>query len=213
MVSVSRQESDTRYAAIPNEITAAECQRRFLRAVDAICVELEDYTSCGGGMGVVTTIQADCRGLAQLGLQPGSFAGAVFSPPYPNAYEYWLYHKYRAYWLDGDPSGVRDLEIGARPHYSKPNNLTDVDFANDLRPVFSALHGLLEVDGKVAVVVGDSVIKGELIDNGSLVNRVAKDSGFSLLAHAHRELPAGRRSFRARRLRNEHVLMYARSEL
>ena len=39
------------------------------------------------------------------------------SPPYPNAYEYWLYHKYRMYWLGMDPIAVRQQEIGARPHY------------------------------------------------------------------------------------------------
>ena len=37
----------------------------------------------------------------------------ITSPPYPNAYEYWLYHKYRMYWLGLDPIAVKKQEIGA----------------------------------------------------------------------------------------------------
>lgn len=210
MVSISRQESDTRYAAVENEIDAQTSRIRFVGAVEAVCDQLNEYVATGDRTSSVHVIEADSRGLSKCGFENASFGGAVFSPPYPNAYEYWLYHKYRAYWLDCAPTAVRDLEIGARPHYSKPNNLTAADFARDLTPVFEELWRMIRPSGSVAVVVGDSVIKGELVDNGALVKQVATEAGFSVMGHVDRTLPEGRRSFRANRLRTEHVLFFQR---
>ena len=59
------------------------------------------------------------------------FGRLVTSPPYPNAYEYWLYHKYRMYWLGFDPIPIRENEIGARPHYFKTNHQDETDENNE----------------------------------------------------------------------------------
>ena len=62
---------------------------------------------------------------------PYKFGLVITSPPYPNAYEYWLYHKYRMYWLGEDPLAVRRAEIGARPHYFRRNPEPQTTFAAD----------------------------------------------------------------------------------
>src|SRR3989344_244170 len=64
----------------------------------------------------------------------------ITSPPYPNAYEYWLYHKYRMYWLDLDPLWSKSREIGARPFYSGSGKLDEFDFKSDMEKVFSNLN-------------------------------------------------------------------------
>ena len=36
-------------------------------------------------------------------IKKGSVDFIVTSPPYPNAFDYHLYHRFRIFWLDGDP--------------------------------------------------------------------------------------------------------------
>jgi site-specific DNA-methyltransferase (cytosine-N4-specific) len=211
MTNISRQESDTRYAAQPNELSYEDCYRKWLLSIASVFEELREYHSSLTSPGEVKIILGDSRELRLLDIGEGSFAGAVFSPPYPNAYEYWLYHKYRAYWLGENPILVRELEIGARPHYSKPNNLTSVDFASDLASVFDGLIWALDDSNKTAVVIGSSVIKGEVVDNAQIVVETAETTGFTFAGRVARTLPSKRRTFRASRLAEEDVLFFARS--
>jgi site-specific DNA-methyltransferase (cytosine-N4-specific) len=60
----------------------------------------------------------------------------ITSPPYPNAYEYWLYHKYRMWWLGFDPLAVKEKEIGARAHFFKKNHHTAELFVEQMRTTF-----------------------------------------------------------------------------
>ena len=94
-------------------------------------------------------------------LEPDSVAASIFSPPYPNAYEYWLYHKYRMYWLGYDPIEVRTHEIGARPFYSGSGRLTEDDFAGQMQS-FRRLLVATAPGGMCFVVVGDSIIRGRV---------------------------------------------------
>ena len=65
----------------------------------------------------------------------------VTSPPYPNAYEYWLYHKYRMWWLGFDPLAVKASEIGARAHFFKGSNSHTAD---DFKRQMTDIMGILE---------------------------------------------------------------------
>ena len=53
----------------------------------------------------------------------------ITSPPYPNAYEYWLYHKYRMCWFGFDLLSVKAREIGARAYFFRRNQHTEDDFS------------------------------------------------------------------------------------
>ena len=88
IVRISNQESDTRYAAITKDIERKDVAILFLRAVERILMALHarhyDLTES-------QVLEGDTLQLApeQIG-RPISLV--VTSPPYPNAYEYWLYH-------------------------------------------------------------------------------------------------------------------------
>jgi DNA modification methylase len=133
----------------------------------------------------------------------------VTSPPYPNAYEYWLYHKYRMYWLGMDPLGVREKEIGARPHYFKKNPHTPADFERQMGEVFALLAGVLISGGHACFQVGNSLIRGELIDNAAALRRAAEAHGFRLVASMTRDIPIFKKAFNPRnsRIRREDVLV------
>jgi site-specific DNA-methyltransferase (cytosine-N4-specific) len=207
VVRISRQESDTRYAAIAKagdqESAALELAQAVVRVCDWLAANTLDYKDA-------QTRVLCCDAQSVDTLEPYSFAGAIFSPPYPNAYEYWLYHKYRMYWLGFEPVSVRTAEIGARPHYCKPNGLTEVDFARQMSAVFGTLRQVLQPEAPAVVVVGDSVVRGQLVDNGRLVIDAAAAHGFTLSAWCRRNIRTGRSSFNrahSRGRRDEHVLL------
>jgi DNA modification methylase len=208
IVRISRQDSDTRYAAIEKRGDAEWAAAELARGMIRVC----DWLSKHGVDGPPATVYCgDARDLSQLGDQ--AFSACVFSPPYPNAYEYWLYHKYRMYWLGFDPISVRESELGARPHYSKKNGLTEEDFASQMSDVFVHLERVLKRMSPMVVVVGDSVIGGRHIDNGELIISTATEHGFDIRARTKRKIRPNRSSFNrshSRARRHEHVLLLRR---
>lgn len=211
IVRLSRQESDTRYAAVEKGVTRSQAATELSQAVVRVC----DWLSQNTGDYTDATVEVRCGDATDLtDLSVGHFAAAIFSPPYPNAYEYWLYHKYRMYWLGFDPVLVRSLELGARPHYCKPNGLTENDFAKQMSHVFAGLARCMRTSAPVVVVIGDSVIGGRQIDNGQLLIDVGNAHGFKLEAWCSRSIRGGRSSFNRSHSRGrvrEHVLLLTTS--
>src|SRR5690606_33291651 len=99
IVRVSNQESDTRYAAINKGTTFDGVISAFRQASRKTTNALPLSTEFSSK---VKVIEADTLSVKNEDI--GSEVGMVItSPPYPNAYEYWLYHKYRMWWLEKDP--------------------------------------------------------------------------------------------------------------
>ena len=115
IVRVSNQESDTRYAAIDKGSTSEDVYSGFLRAAEYLEGALRDRDY---PLTPVTVLEGDILQVQRSDIEK-EIGLVITSPPYPNAYEYWLYHKYRMYWLGYDPVRVRKREIGARAHFFK----------------------------------------------------------------------------------------------
>jgi len=210
-VKVSRQDSDTRYAAIEKAGDQVSVAKALGDALAKTAAWLQTHAIPANSPATVEVKVGDARRLS--GVPDESVSVTCFSPPYPNAYEYWLYHKYRMYWLGFDAVAVREAEIGARPHYSKKNGLTEVDFARQMGEVFDELARVSRPGAKTVVVVGDSVIGGRQIDNGTLLSDVATSSGFTVDYQGARDIAMTRSSFNrahSRGRRTEHVLVFSR---
>jgi len=194
VVRVSNQESDTRYAAVGKSITEEEVVVFFLRAAEIL--ERALVTTWGGFYAptAVSVLQRDVLEVRSEEIKP-RVSLVVTSPPYPNAYEYWLYHKYRMYWLGLDPLAAKEKEIGARPHFFKKNPHTAEDFGHQMEQVFALLSKTLIPGGHASFQVGTSVIRGQVVDNAALIRRAAEKYGFSLVAELIREIPRGRTAF------------------
>lgn len=214
IVRVSRQESDTRYAAVNRIIEEPDVYRVFIesaRTLDEIFrKEHSDMFRKWAPSGVITkdilTVEPDEF--------PYKFGLIITSPPYPNAYEYWLYHKYRMYWLGEDPLSVRSAEIGARPHYFKRNPETPEDFRRQMSQCFSLFHKITLPSAVVCTVIGRSTIKGKSIDNASILCSAAGENGFQQLASESRRIPNNRKSFNPRHgsINTEALLVFQRQE-
>ena len=189
IVRVSRQESDTRYAAVDKNVTRSDVLMLFRRAafrIDDVLAE-RGYPLAPADVFEADTVAFDP---SRIGARIGM---VITSPPYPNAYEYWLYHKYRMYWLGFDPLAVKAREIGARAHFFKRNHHTEDDFARQMTRTFDLIRAVLVPGGYACFVVGRSRIHGRVVDNARIVEDAA--AGFDRVFSTERTISAIRKSF------------------
>lgn len=191
IVRVSNQDSDTRYAAVEKSVTRADVFRLFLKSAQRILDALRKRT--------YPLVESSALEGDVLALRPESIEQnvglVVTSPPYPNAYEYWLYHKYRMWWLGFDPLAVKASEIGARAHFFGGNGHTAEAFQGQMMKLMTLLDAVLVKGGHACFVVGRSRIHGQTIDNGSLISETARELGFTEVFRTERVIAATRKSF------------------
>lgn len=213
IVRVSFQDGDTRYAAVEKKVSADLVLESFVRSAADLDNARQTHFSTlfAQDAAPARIITADILSISPDDVGPVDLA--ITSPPYPNAYEYWLYHKYRMYWLGFDPIAVREAEIGARPHFFKKNHHTAEDFKRQMAAVFRLLHQTLRTSGVACFVVADSRIHGHIVDNVALLKRAASDHGFSLLTVVNRNVPNTRKAFNPANARTnvESIAVFGRS--
>ncbi len=208
IVRVSNQDSDTRYASVSRDIVTEQVYAYFLSS----CKRLAQIKGNGHDL----RPHADVLERNVLSVQASEIQRPVgmmiTSPPYPNAYEYWLYHKYRMWWLGFDPLSVKEQEIGARAHYFKKNPPTASDFKGQMASVLSLTNDVLVSGGYACVVIGRSRVHGADIDNAALVDQAAGELGLKVIARVDREIAGGRKSFNLShaRIKTEAILVYGK---
>lgn len=211
IVQISNQESDTRYAAIEKEITDEDVFMRFEKAALSISQEVSNIgRTLFQDFGSTTILNRNILEISSSDIQQ-QVGLIITSPPYPNAYEYWLYHKYRMYWLDMDPIKVREKEIGARPHYHKKNPQDENDFEDQMQECFRLFADVIAPKGKVCFLVGRSIIRGKYIDNVEILKRAALANGFSVDGIAERQIRKTRKSFNPSHgsINKEHLVIFS----
>ena len=205
IVRVSKQESDTRYAAINKTTTIEDVLFGFANASE----KLLNAKSAADFPVEATVIEKNILKVKPEEIKK-KIGLVITSPPYPNAYEYWLYHKYRMWWLGFDPIYVRSNEIGARPHYHKRNGQTEHDFSSQMNDVFKLIDHRMASNGKICLVIGRSIIKGRYIDNAEIINKIATMHNYKPLARIERQIQANRKSFNLSygKINSEYILIY-----
>ena len=210
IVRVSNQDSDTRYAAVSKNVEPEDVFAGFAASAQRIIAALaaRDYE-----LAPATVIGADTLGATASDI--GHPVGLVItSPPYPNAYEYWLYHKYRMWWLGFDPLAVKQREIGARAHFFKRNHHTPEHFMDQMTKVFDLLRSVIILGGFACFLIGRSKIHGRIIDNAAIMDEVANDAGFSTIFKVERSISPHRKSFNLShaKIRRETLLIFHRTD-
>jgi len=191
LVRVSNQDSDTRYAAVEKGISKQDVFEQFESAIEKLNKALlaRDWAQPPA-----TVIEANTLSVLPSDL-PGRVGLVITSPPYPNAYEYWLYHKYRMWWLGFDPLAVKEQEIGARAHFFKREHHTADNFWAQMRGTFKLIDKVLVKHGYACFVIGRSKIHGVIIDNADIIEAVAAERGFGVVSRFERVISASRKSF------------------
>ncbi len=205
LVRISNQDSDTRYAAIEKNLDKESVYKNFKNSISRIIKvkkgQIELPKSLIINKNILKTNVIDI---------PNKIGLAITSPPYPNAYEYWLYHKYRMFWLGYDPIKVKKDEIGARAHYFKKNPPTNEDFFNQMKYVLQLMWDGLIPNGKACFVIGRSKIHGKIVNNAEIISNAANQVGFKQIAKLERVIAPSRKSFNLShgKIKIEHILVF-----
>jgi len=212
IVKVSNQDSNTRYAAVETDVDAEDVFQEFARSTSQVDEAFLKQQGWDSSLPECRVMNGDILEVSPEDIQT-EVDLIITSPPYPNAYEYWLYHKYRMYWLGlGDPKQVRAQEIGARPHYHGSDPQDEEDFERQMESTFSLLGEVTHDHARACFIVGRSIIQGEEIDNSAILRRAATSGGFKLEDAASREILSFSKSFNPgySGINNEKILVFSK---
>lgn len=175
IVSVSNQESDTRYARKDKHIKKEETCRLYANKVNDMVgrmLEFRDQSTASW----TRVYRQDSRKLAQISDE--SVDLVVTSPPYLNAYDYYLYHRIRMHWLGYYSREIQELEIGSRYMHSDEDRGAGEYFAN-MRDCFGEVSRVLKGGRYCCVVVGDAIKDGQYIKVDEGFNQLMSEIGFA----------------------------------
>lgn len=207
IVSVSKQDSDTRYVRREKAVEPGDAIRRYVSQLDAAARAVREMSALVEDRFLCQVFDADT-----LDAPPVTpFDLVVTSPPYPNAYSYHLYHRTRLIWLGHDPARFKKIELGSHRKYSAKgrNRATPETFRKEFGAIFRWLRERLRERGYACFVIGDSTIDGVRIDNASLLAEAGAGAGFRETARISRTIAPTRKTFNPRigRIRTENVLI------
>lgn len=207
ILGASHQESETRYRRVDREVTPEDVLIRFRRRLDlGLAMLTELGVALDGSPARATVACADARSFTTE-IDDVKADLAVFSPPYPNAFDYHLYHRFRMFWLGMDPRLIKHAEIGAHLKYESGDT-----WAADMGAALGQITASVRPGGHVVCVVGDGIIKAELFPSADVLWNMAGDYGLTPLWRTRRDVSRTRRAFNLSdsRLREEHVLVLQR---
>lgn len=190
IVKVSNQDSDTRYAAVENVWGKRDVFNLFLQV--AVKLKKAKDSSIYSTQSSVLNRNSLLLNESDLSQKIGL---VITSPPYPNAYEYWLYHKYRMWWLGYDPINVKEQEIGARAHYFKKDHQTEFDFMDQMDGLFKFISYNCANEAFVCFVIGRSKIHGKIIENEKIIADIGNKNGLKYVTTLERTIKSSRKSF------------------
>jgi len=192
ITKVSNQDSDTRYAYKNKGKSTDDVYSFFLASAKKLIKAKSGNTYDTP----VNVINKNSLLITKQDL-PAQIGCVITSPPYPNAYEYWLYHKFRMIWLGFDPQAVKKQEIGTRSNYFK-GKIVDpeiYDFANQINTLLSLLYEKLIDNAFVCFVIGRSKIHGQIYNNDEIISSVAERIGYKHVNTYSRSILSSRKSF------------------
>ena len=210
MASLARDTSHSRphRVALSNEYDAYS---GFLRSVRHVARRLEPdkiRTRADIRLG-------DARRLNGIG--ESSFDLAITSPPYLNAIDYMRGHRLTLVWLGYSLESLRKIRsdnVGAEKILPESESSFDISsfvgrgerstieprhigwtrrYASDMNAALGELKRVVKPGGKVIIVVGNSFLRGAVIDNAGIVESLAESVGFRRVGQDVRKIPARRR--------------------
>lgn len=208
--SVSNQESDTRYAAVykprlNKEYIFTTFVKKFNSTLSLVESLLEDEVINVYLMPVLLD-----SNLCDTVIPNNSVDLIITSPPYPNTYDYYLYHKHRMNWLGFDVKFSMEKEIGSRREFSSLRHPKE-KFDDDLYSILTHCNNVLKSQGRVVIVMGDGKIQGEIYDAKENLSAICSKIGWKLVGYSFSQLDETSRSFQKSyrtKGKKEHILVF-----
>ncbi|TNO85928.1 hypothetical protein FHR08_27745 [Bacillus cereus] len=164
IVSVSNQESDTRYAAKQKNLPDGYAFKRFISKLSSSIKSIEELSKIENvKKNSPRILNMDSREVTSEDIPDNSVDLVVTSPPYANSYDYYLYHKLRMTWLGYDFVEVKEAEIGSRNEHSSRKKSVQT-YIDKMIPVMKNVARVLKPNKLAYFFIGDSIISGEYIN-------------------------------------------------
>lgn len=177
IVKVSNQDSDTRFAAISKNIPNGLTLKLFCKKANEYSIRMVEFSNQITDNTELKIYNADSRDLSFI--KNNSIDIIITSPPYANTYDYYLYHKFRKRWLNIDVKFAQYNEIGSRREFSSLKEQPK-KWYDDLIKCFKEMAAKLKPSKYAFLVIGDSVIKKELIKIEKVITAFAPTTGFKV---------------------------------
>jgi len=206
IVPVSNQDSETRYAAINKNISPGQSYLYFKEKVIDMIARIKAFNELASDS-EVRVHHADARKIDFI--EENSVDLIVTSPPYPNTYDYYLYHKLRMFWLGLDWEKAKLNEIGSRLRHSSQRENIDT-YIKDMTTCFSHFARILKPDRPFVIVVGDSIIRRELLKGDIIIREIAEKTGFKMVDRVSYSLNYASKSFNPAfrsKVKQEHIIL------
>lgn len=207
VLSASFQDSETRYKSVPRDIPVGDTLRRYVRELELVMRSVSRNASATR-YGVAHFLTADSRTFGSDTIPNGSIDLVVTSPPYGNATDYHLYHRFRLLWLGFDPVALGHLEIGSHLKHQRESSGFD-SYLADIRLSLRNISRVLKNGRYAALVIGDSVYDGRTYSTAELLAQECKAFDFDAACCIRRTVHRTKRSFTAagRRASTENLLV------
>ena len=211
MASLARDTSHSRPHKVAEE-SDFDVYAGFLRSVRHVASKLQPDAIRGRA----DIRRADARLLENM--ENDSFDLALTSPPYLNAIDYLRGHRLALVWLGYEMGWLREVRaasVGAERALPKGEALPmDISpfvleqggaaieakhwgwlrrYASDMHAVLHRLGEVVKANGRVVMVLGNSILRGVEVDNAGLIEALATNIGFRPKGRDVREIPARRR--------------------
>jgi len=206
IIPVSNQESETRYAAVIKNIPPGKPYLYFKEKVLDMVARIKAFNELASDS-EVRVYNADTRKIDFI--EENSVDLIITSPPYPNTYDYYLYHKLRMFWLGLDWEKAKLNEIGSRLRHSSHQENID-SYIKDMTISFSHFSRILKSDRPFVIVIGDSIIRKELLKGDIVINDIADKTGFKIVGKVSYSLNYVSKSFNPSfrsKVKQEHIIL------
>ena len=204
---VSNQESETRYVAVPRISVPGQTLQTYLESLDVVCRTLANSTQELQYADARFAVGDSRNELPQI--TGGELVDLIVtSPPYPNATDYHLYHRFRMFWLGHDPKAMGRVEIGSHLRHQR-NGTGFEEYRDEMAHAIEGCHQIL-APGRFAVfIVGSGLYKGRSYNTAETISDLAQQSGFQHVGTIHRPIHRTKRSFPnpGRRITTEQIVV------
>jgi site-specific DNA-methyltransferase (cytosine-N4-specific) len=177
LVRASNQDSETRWVAVEKPIQAGDALRAFLMKAGDMLKRIREYGSLdpvSSEVCIDSVSDSETPADASVDL-------IVTSPPYLNSFDYYLYHKLRFFWLGLDHYSVQARELGSRHRHCDKNEGIET-YESGIKAILDRVVSSLKPQRYLCIVIGDSILKGELIRMDEIYQRLCAGPA---LSHVH----------------------------
>lgn len=176
IVKVSNQDSETRWTAVSKNLADGAVFSAFC----ARLVEMLERSAAYSEATLGTTKVIEQSVEKGFPVKDQSVDLVVTSPPYMNSFDYYLYHKLRFYWLGFNHYLVQTAEIGSRNKHSDQSKGVDT-YIESMSQAFKELFRVLKGRGHAAIIIGDSIYQGKVIDMLDVYRTLGRKHGFIII--------------------------------